>query len=466
MPTESRTEQLLNAYINGDDISSFVPLSRNEQILKDMILGNEQTSSPQSRIESLYQKLDEKIKEGSGDSTLDISTCLRKMFDESKTCQYLFYGRSVSSYPKSVNYSYNNASDEFLKIFFKDPNITINVLNMQNMFYALFNITTIPKINTSKVTNMYGMFARCIKLTSIPEMDTSNVTDMGYMFNNCYSLTTIPKLNTSKVTNMSHMFYMNNTDPYTDYDNMSYLSTIPEMDTSNVTDMSSMFEGCTNLTTIPKINTSKVTNMYGMFERCTRLTSIPEMDTSNVTNMDGMFGQCHKLVSVPPEMDTSKVTSMSNMFDCCSKLTTIPKLNTSKSTYMSYMFYSCNNLLTITELNLNSATSISNAFIYCTKLSYLKLLNVKINLQIGSGTSWGHLIEKDCLIQIISELIDTGSSKTLTMGTANKEKIADTYVKLLEDDGTGKHPFEVCTSTDEGAMTIEAYCNSKNWILA
>ena len=69
MPQKSRTEQLLNAYINGDDISSFVPLSRNEQILKDMILGNEQTSSPQSRIESLYKKLDEKIKNNSGDDT-------------------------------------------------------------------------------------------------------------------------------------------------------------------------------------------------------------------------------------------------------------------------------------------------------------------------------------------------------------------------------------------------------------
>ena len=97
----------------------------------------------------------------------------------------------------------------------------------------------------------------------------------------------------------------------------------------------------------------------------------------------------------------------------------------------------------------------------------IKLLNVKTSLQIGSGTSWGHLIEKDCLIQIISELIKPSSgTKTLTMGTANKAKIADTYVKLLEDDGTGKYPFEVCASTDEGAMTIEAYCNSKNWTLA
>ena len=85
MPTESRTEQLLNAYINGDDISNFVPLSRNEQILKDMILGNEQTSSPQSRIESLYQKLDEKIKEGSGGS-------LKRVFDIVKSTEKFFSG--------------------------------------------------------------------------------------------------------------------------------------------------------------------------------------------------------------------------------------------------------------------------------------------------------------------------------------------------------------------------------------
>ena len=85
MPTESRTEQLLNAYINGDDISNFVPLSRNEQILKDMILGNEQASSPQSRIESLYKRLDEKIKEGSGES-------LKRVFDIVKSTEKFFSG--------------------------------------------------------------------------------------------------------------------------------------------------------------------------------------------------------------------------------------------------------------------------------------------------------------------------------------------------------------------------------------
>ena len=342
MPTKSRTEQLLNAYINGDDISNFVPLSRNEQILKDMILGNEQTSSPQSRIESLYQKLDEKIKQGSGGDDNPLQYFIDNQAGDGKpSCNYLLY-------------------------FYKGTSID-DVIN---------------NINTSKATTMKSMFGYCSNLTTIPQFNTSSCTDISFMFYECPSLKTIPLLDTSKVTNMEYMFY-----------------------------------------------------------KCSSLTTIPQLDTSSCTEMGGTFQYCKVLTTIP-QLDTSKVKWMNNMFTYCSKLTTI------------------------TQLDMNSATSVNYIFSYCYKLSYLKFLNVRVNLQIGSGTSWGHLIEKDCLIQIISELIDTDSPKTLTMGTANTAKLADTYVKLLEDDGTGKHPFEVCKSTDEGAMTITDYCTAKNWTLA
>ena len=464
MPTESRTEQLLNAYINGDDISNFVPLSRNEQILKDMILGNEQTSSPQSRIESLYKRLDEKIKQGSEDGNLDISQCLKKMFDESKSCEFLFYG-GKDFFSGNQLYSYNNVSDEFLKIFFKDPNVTNNVLNMSHMFFRLYNVTTIPRFNTSNVTNMSYMFNRCPKITSIPEMDTSKVTDMSYMFENCYKLTTIPEMDTSNVTNMSHMFKMGYEDPHNGDANISSLLVIPKMNTSKVTDMGYMFNHCLYLTSIPEMDTSNVTNMSSMFFYCKSLTSIPEMDTSNVTNMNYMFGQCSNITTIP-KMNTSKVTNMENMFEFCEKLTSIPEMDTSNVTNMNYMFHVCHNITTIPKIDMNNAKYVYDMFNGCSKLTYLKLLNIKVNLKIGSGTYDGHLIEKDCLIQIISELIDTGSSKTLTMGTVNTAKLSNTYVKLLEDDGTGKYPFEVCESTDEGAMTITDYCTAKNWTLA
>lgn len=390
MPTESRTEQLLNAYINGDDISNFVPLSRNEQILKDMILGNEQTSSPQSRIESLYKKLDEKIKQGSGGDNPLQYFIDNQRGDGIPGCEYLLY-------------------------FYKGTSLDDVIDNM----------------NTSKVTSMNSMFGRCSNLTTIPQFNTSSCTDMSFMFYECTSLKTIPLLDTSKVTNMDYMFYK-----------CEVLPTIPQLDTSSVTRMYQMFYHCSNLTTIPQLNTSKVTNMNQMFYECRKLTTIPQLDTSSCTDMGGIF-------------------------QYCSVLKTIPQLDTSKASWMNNMFSYCSNLTTITQLDMNNATNVAYIFIYCYKLTYLKLLNVKLNLQIGSGTNWGHLIEKDCLIQIISELIKPSSeTRTLTMGTANKAKIADTYVKLLEDDGTGKYPFEVCASTDEGAMTIEAYCNSKNWTLA
>ena len=188
-------------------------------------------------------------------------------------------------------------------------------------------------------------------------------------------------------------------------------------------------------------------------------------DTSSCTSMSHMFSDCSSLRQIP-RLDISKVTNMSSMFNYCVSLITIPQLDTSKVTNMNNMFRNCKFLDNI-RIDLNSCTNADYMFWECTFIRKLTLLNVKTNIQIGSGTSWGDSIEKDCLIQIISELIKPSSgTRTLTMGTANKAKIADTYVKLLADDGTGKYPFEVCTSTDEGAMTIEAYCTYKNWTLA
>ncbi len=286
-----------------------------------------------------------------------------------------------------------------------------------------------------------------------------DATKSCYYFFNNYQGTSIDSLisynDTANVTNMQSMFQ-----------SCKNLTTIPQLDTSSVTNMYQMFKSCKNLTTIPQLDTSSVTSMYEMFYYCSNLTTIPQLDTSSVTNMYKMFSDCSNLTTIP-QLDTSKVTDMREMFYYCSNLTTIPQLDTSKVTDMMFTFCYCIKLTTITQLDVSSAVSMGYMFSNCSALTYLKLLNVKANLQIGSGTEWGHLIEKDCLIQIISELIKPSSgTKTLTMGTANKAKIADTYVKLLADDGTGKYPFEVCASTDEGAMTIEAYCNSKNWTLA
>jgi surface protein len=258
---------------------------------------------------------------------------------------------------------------------------------------------------------------------------------------------------------------------YLPNDNLDFAK---NLDTSNVTNMTSMFYKSTNLTAIPfSLDTSNVTKMGNMFAYCEKLQTIPQLNTSNVTDMVNMFQNCEALQAIP-ELDMSKVTSGTSMFAGCSLLEEVPPLNTIKMTSFSSFFLYCENLKTIRELNMINCTSSSatmNFLNNCKKLENLTLLNIKIALQIGNGTTWGHLITLDSLIGIVKELINAGSSRTLTMGSANLEKIANTYVKFTDSSQTTiatgtKGDVVLCESTDEGAMLLSDYATLKRWTLA
>lgn len=174
-----------------------------------------------------------------------------------------------------------------------------------------------------------------------------------------------------------------------------------------------------------------------IFKDGKRLGYIDKFDFSETTNMRSMFYNCSELTIIP-QMDTSNVTDMRSMFYNCNSITTIPQMNTSKVTDMDSMFYNCS------------------------KLTNLDLRNIKVNLQIGSGTSWGHLLTVDSLVNTIKELVTQTSYKTLTMGTANLEKIANLYCKII-DNTDPKKTMELCESTEEGAMTLTDYAQLKKW---
>ena len=217
-------------------------------------------------------------------------------------------------------------------------------------FYNCNNLTKIEGIenlNTVNVTNINSMFYACSGLTSLDlsKFDTQNVTDMSYMFSGCYKLTL---LNLSK------------------------------FNTQNVTSMNEMFSGCSGLTSLDlsKFDTQNVTGMYGMFSGCSGLTSLDlsNFNTQNVKGMTHMFYACSGLTSLDlPKFDTQKVTDMSDMFSSCSKLTLLDlsKFNTQNVTYMSDMFNGCSALTTIYVSNKFVTTSVGSGdsmFSGCTLL--------------------------------------------------------------------------------------------------
>ena len=188
-----------------------------------------------------------------------------------------------------------------------------------------------------------------------------------------------------------------------------------------------------------------------------------------------MFQYCYDITDVSKYLkysDTSNVKDMSYMFEQCTNLTTVPDLDTSNVHEISYIFYECTNLTTVPNLDLNKCvTSILSPFGYCKNLTILNLYNIRQNIQIGSGTSWGHLLTLDSLINACKECIKYSSNRTLTMGSANKNKLTNVYVKFTDPTKTTiatdeKGDVVVCESTDEGAMTITEYMTLKKWSLA
>lgn len=167
--------------------------------------------------------------------------------------------------------------------------------------------------------------------------------------------------------------------------------------------------------------------------------------------------------------DTSNVTNMESMF-AYSWLVTIPKLDTSNCQYFYRMFAYSGKIKTILGIDIKKALQVNEMFSDCYALTNLTILNIKLSLQVGSGSSWGHLLTLKSLLGLCQECINVGYSRTLTVGSKNMTKLANVYVKLTgeaeEDETLPKLPMVQCESTDDGAMTIDAYMALKNWKIA
>jgi hypothetical protein len=238
------------------------------------------------------------------------------------------------------------------------------------------------------------------------------------------------------------------------------------------------YSGCEALKYIAiGYGTSRITSCSGMFDSCSSLVENPYFNTDGANTFSKMFRYNYGLLNYN-SLNSENVTNFAEMFSNCKLIKEIDMCNTSNGNDFSYVFNACEQLDTVKNLNLINATNVSSAFWNCYKLTNLDIKNIKISLQIGSGSKYGHLLTLESLLQAIKELWDNSagsSALTLTIGSANLSKLANMYVKLIditdemraEDEYIdNKKPFVVCESTEDGAMLITEYVTSKNWQLA
>lgn len=190
---------------------------------------------------------------------------------------------------------------------------------------------------------------------------------------------------------------------------------------------------------------------------------------------DSTFQGCRSLKVLPNSMATGEPAKAYCVLNYCASLEKITKLDFKNSKDFNNAFAYCYNLKTLTDIDLRNATNLNYIVDGCSTLLNLYLKNIPKSITISSSTVYGHLLTLDSLLNTIKELWDNSAetnTKTLTVGSSNLPKLANVYVKLVditdemraEDEFIDKKfPFEVCESTDEGAMLITEYVTSKNW---
>lgn len=334
---------------------------------------------------------------------------------------------------------------------------------------TITNYDFLENLDTSECTSFNEAFHNDLKLERAPETwNTSNVTDFSHCFYFSNDINSvfhkIPNWNYSQGTNFTN--FLTRTNKVAEV-----VLNIPNAESCN-----SMLSQNSGLTKIHLITSDKLTTISSIFADSNIPSDLIITNTENVKNVSNMFRSSRNIYIIP-NFNFKNVIDASSFIYLNISVEKLPNIFGNRVTNFSYSCYTATALKDC-ELDLLSCTNNSAMLYNCKELTNLKLHNIKINTGIGSGTSWGTKLTKESLIFCIKELWsykDTTTKRTLTMSTPSKTLIADVYVKLItptqeqiEADPyiNNKLPCEVCESTDEGAMTITAYANLKNWTIA
>lgn len=355
---------------------------------------------------------------------------------------------------------------------------TTGAMSFDAMKTAVGGIFTVNDLlNTRGTPYLLGGCNTSVATAILSKMEFGN--DIEGLFR-CSVITKVPNnFDSSKYKQMDRLFA-----------EISTLENVENLDLSNATSIMCMFAHFKEQNNkLKKVSITKMpqgkAKASGMFQNNSGLVTLEGFDFSNLCIVNDMFKNCSSLendftVNLQG-FDDNHLTAIDEMFYNCSKIKNLYFINTQKVTTAIYAFYNCRSLKTLNGLDLinvetNDATILDplvNIFLYCSNLTNLTLSNLKANLQVGSGTSWGHLLTLDSLIGLCKECINVGSARTLTVGSANLNKIQNSgkYYKFVDSSVTEiavdeKGEIEECDSTVTGSFTITDYMAMKNWTLA
>ena len=335
-------------------------------------------------------------------------------------------------------------------------NDLLNIRGTSYLFGGCYTSVATAMLNKMKFGNdIEGLF-RCSAITKIPNnFNSSKYTKMGRLFAEISTLEKVENLDLSNATYIDFMFAH-----FKEQNNKLKSVSITKMPQRKAV-ASGMFQNNSGLVTLEGFDFSNLCVVYGMFKNCSSL------ENDFTVNLQGF--------------DDRHLTSINDIFYNCSKIKNLYFINTQKVTTAIDAFYNCSSLKTLNGLDLinvetNEATVLDpliDIFKYCNNLTNLTLLNLKANLQVGSGTVWGHLLTLDSLIGLCQECINVGSARTLTVGSYNLNKIQNSgkFYKFVDTSITEvavgeKGEIEECDSTVTGSFSITDYMAMKNWTLA
>ena len=105
--------------------------------------------------------------------------------------------------------------------------------------------------------------------------------------------------------------------------------------------------------------------------------------------------------------------------------------STSNVTNMSYMFSNCSRLKSVPSFDASNVTSMSDMFYNCSSLEEIHMINIKASFDIRASTKF----TREALVEILGNLTNVGSTRTLTMGSTNLAKLTDEDKKIATDKG-------------------------------